>query len=159
MAFVPSTAMVISRREMDCGDRSTTLAALMTCIATPEQARANLEDLDIAFDGYDHDGREIFEIPEVRDLVSRLDAEFPFWLFFMNKRLLGLQAITLCLMPPYLTPDARKKIFPEVLGDLLTKRWLPAMNQVCAYCDFTDDEISDLTDRSLNYMHFGPETG
>ena len=159
MAFVPSMAMVISQRDMDFGDRSTTLAALMTYIATPEQARANLEGLDIAFDGYDHDGREIFEIPEVRDLVSRLDAEFPFWLFFMNKRLLGLQAITLCLMPPYLMPDARKKIFPEVLGDLLTKRWLPAMNQVCAYCDFTDDEISDLTDRSLNYMRFGPETG
>jgi hypothetical protein len=32
------------------------------------------------------------------------------------------------------------------------------MNKVCAYCHFPEDEISDLTDRSLRYMHFGPET-
>ena len=82
-------------------------------IATPEQARANLEGLDIAFDGYDHGSREIFEIPEVRDFVSRLDVEFPFWLFFMIKRLLLLQAITLCLMPPYLTPRLGKGYFQK----------------------------------------------
>ena len=159
MALVKSTALVISRRNIDYGDCSSAFAALLSTIATPEQARVNLEGLDVAFHGYERDSREIFEIAEVRDFVSRLDAEFPFWLFLLSKRLLGLQAITLCLMPPYLTPDARKKVFPEVLDGLLTNRWLPAMNQVCAYCDFTEDEISDLTDRSLRYMHFGPESG
>ena len=134
--------MVISHRDNASGDCSSALAALRLYITTPEQARANLECLDIAFDGYDHGSREIFQIAKVRNFVSRLDAKFHFWLFFMNKNLLGLQAVTLCLMPPYLTPDARKRIFPEVLDGLLTKRWLPAMNQVCACCDFTKDEYS-----------------
>lgn len=120
MAVVQSTALVISHHDVNAGDHTSALAALKSYISSPERARANLEGLDVAFHGYDHDSREVFEIPEVRAFVSRLDADFSFWLFCMNKRSLGLQALTLCFMPAYPTPEQRKKTFPEFLSALLT---------------------------------------
>jgi len=35
--------------------------------------------------GYDHDARELFEIPEVREYNALLDNEFPYWLFFLTR--------------------------------------------------------------------------
>ena len=66
------------------------------------------EKLDVAFHGYDHDVRELFEIPEIRDYVELLDSQFPYWLFFLTKSGFGLECITLCKMPPDLTEEARR---------------------------------------------------
>ena len=89
-------------------------------MSTPARARSFFEQLDIAFHGYDNDQRELFEIPEVRDFVNWLDDQFPFWLFFLTKKGLGLQCIMLCLMPPHLTDEARKTVLPRRLDELLS---------------------------------------
>ena len=46
-----------------------------------------MERLSIAFHGYDQDVRELDEIREVRDFVYMLDDKFPYWLFFLSKKL------------------------------------------------------------------------
>jgi hypothetical protein len=50
---------------------------------SPESAKEFFERVDIAFHGYDHDSRELFEIPDVRAHANQLDEQFPFWLFFL----------------------------------------------------------------------------
>jgi hypothetical protein len=114
------------------------------------------EKLDIAFHGYDHDTRELFEIPEVREYVSLLDDQFPYWLFFMRKNGLGLQAITYCLMPPYLNKVGRETVLPERLNELLSNRWFPAMNHICVAVGFSEGQIETLTNKVVDYIFNGP---
>jgi hypothetical protein len=73
---------------------------------------------------------------EVRNLVNQLDQQFPFWLFFLSKRHLGLRCLLFCFLPPFLAEGARARIFPERTSQLLSNRWLPAMSQMCQYVGF-----------------------
>jgi hypothetical protein len=57
------------------------MATLSTLMASPEHALKLFERVDIAFHGYDTVQWEIFEIPEVRAYVNRLDEQFPYGLF------------------------------------------------------------------------------
>ncbi|MGP0104071.1 chlororespiratory reduction 6 domain-containing protein [Rhodoblastus sp.] len=148
--------ILITRDEVERGDIDAAISVFKDCLSSVEKIRARFEQLDIVFHGYDDDRREIFEIPEVRKYVGRLDEKFPFWLFFMNKECLGLQAISLCFLPPYLTEQARKTIIPQGLDQLLNNRWWPAMNQVCEAVGFTENEIEKLSDRVVSYFTSGP---
>jgi hypothetical protein len=144
--------VVISKEEVDSQKVASPLGALKTLLQSPERARYFQEKVDIAFHGYDEDSRELFEIPEVRNFVYRLDEEFPYWLFFLSKHHLGLQCLLLCFLPPYLTDEAKARIFPERVRNLLLNRWIPAMNQICEYVSMSGDEIDQLTERAVNYV-------
>lgn len=147
--------IVISRNEVEAMDISAALGTLKKLTDSPDTAREFVERVDIAFHGYDHIRYELFEIPEVRNFVYKLDEQFPFWLYFLSKRHLGLQCILWCFLPPFLTDDARSRIFPERINDLLTKRWLPAMNHICEYVGFSESQIEQLTERAMAYITKG----
>mgnify|MGYP005842903877 CR=1 FL=1 len=148
--------VAVSRRDVETSDVWPTLSVLRRLAESPKRAREFFERVDIAFHGYDHDRRELFEIPEVRQFVYRLDEQFPFWLYFLSKHHLGLQCLLLCFLPPYLTEEGRASIFPERIGQILSSRWLPAMNQMCEYVGLSDEANKQLTDRVLRYITDGP---
>lgn len=149
--------IVVSKQEVLALDTRSVMTALRALIASPVAAKRWFESVDISIDGYNHVAEELFEIPEVREYVGKLDDEFPFWLFFLSKRNLGLQCIAYCFLPPFLTPDARATYFPTRLDRLLSARWFPAMNQVCEWVGMSDEEIEKLSDRSVSYLLSGPE--
>ncbi|WP_234774735.1 chlororespiratory reduction 6 domain-containing protein [Paraburkholderia tropica] len=148
--------IVISHKEINAGDIAPALSTLQRLVSSPEVSRKFFENVDIAFDGYDTDARDLFEIDEVRSYVYRLDEEFPFWLYFLSKENLGLQCLTMCFLPPYLTAEARSRIYPERIDELLSNRWFPAMNQICDYVGMTDGENERLTERVIHYITQGP---
>lgn len=148
--------IIATKREILAGDTTSVLTALRALISTPESALHWKEKVDFAVDGYNEVQWELFEIPEVREFIAALDEEFPFWLFFLSKHALGLQFIAYCFLPPFLNPDARTKIFPERLDDLLSRRWFPAMNQVCDWVGLSEFEIESMSDRSVEYLLSGP---
>ncbi|MGO9950839.1 MAG: hypothetical protein ACLPN1_01355 [Dissulfurispiraceae bacterium] len=147
--------VVVSRVEVEAMDTSAALGVLRKLTDSPDTAREFLEGVDIAFHGYDHDQQELFEIGEVRNFVYKLDEEFPFWLFFLSKQYSGLQCLLRCFLPPFLTEEARSEVFPERINQLLTKRWFPAMNQMCSYVGFSDNQIEQLTERAMAYIETG----
>lgn len=147
--------ILISKTEVQAMDTSPALGTLKGLIESPDMARAFVERVDIAFLGYDHTREELFEIPEVRNFVYKLDEQFPFWLYFLSKRHLGLQCLIWCFLPPFLTDDARSRIFPERINDLFTKRWFPAMNHICEYVGFSESQIEQLTERAVAYITKG----
>ena len=151
-----SPIIVVSRSAVEARDPSPVLDALRALIASPDAARQYCESVDIAFDGYDGVRDELFEIPEVREFVYALDEQFPYWLFFMDKSALGLQCVAHCFLPPFLTAEARQRIHREQLTELLSKRWFPAMNQVCEWVGFSEAQIETLTNRSVDYLFNGP---
>jgi len=152
---VDPLAVMVSRGEVESADIAPSLSVLRTLKGSPETAREFFERVDIAFHGYDDVTFELFEIPEVRDFVHKLDGEFPFWLFFLSKRYPGLGCLLLCFLPPFLTDEGRAETFPERIGQLLTNRWVPAMNHICEYARFSEREIMELTDRVMAYITKG----
>jgi hypothetical protein len=42
--------------------------------------------VSLFFEGYDADTRELYEIPEVRAYIAALDADFPFWFWFLDPK-------------------------------------------------------------------------
>jgi hypothetical protein len=148
--------VVISRDEIEGRVASSTPGVLNSVLSTPQGALSLFEKVDVAFHGYDDDPRELFEIPEVRNFVAWLDDKFPFWLFFLTKRGRGLLCIMLCFMPPHLTEAARKTVHPQRIEELLSKRWFPAMNQMCNYVGFSEEENESLTENVVDYFCNGP---
>jgi hypothetical protein len=147
--------VVIAREEVESQDIRRPLSMLKVFLTSPETARNHFEKIDIVFHGYDDDTRELFEIPEVRNFAFKLDEAFPYWFYFLSKNDLGLQALMLCFLPPYLTEEAKTQIFPERLQPLLLERWFPAMNYVCEFVEMPEDEIERLTNRVMSYIANG----
>lgn len=111
--------VVVSRQDVERCDPAPTLAVLSRLLESVDVARDHCERVDIAFHGYDSDPAELFEIPEVRTFVYKLDEQFPYWLYFLTKAGTGLQALALCFLPPFLRPEAKRTIWPERLMQLL----------------------------------------
>jgi hypothetical protein len=155
MEFEP-VIIIISREEVEAGNIEPALITLKQIVASPDTARSYLEKADIAFHGYDNDTRELYEITEVRNYVYKLDEEFPFWLFFLSKKLSDLQTLLLCFMPPYLTEEAKAEIFSTKIGELLERRLFPALNYMCAYAGIDEEEIEYLTEKTFRYISSGP---
>jgi hypothetical protein len=148
-------AVVISKEDVEAGDISPSLRVLNRLIETPNTARYFAERVDIAFHGYDHVALELFERPKVRSFVHKLDEKFPYWLFFLSKHHLGLKCLLLCFLPPSLNETARADVFPARIVELLTQRWFPAMNHICGYAGFSEQEVKTLTDRVIAYIAHG----
>lgn len=148
--------VVVSRQEVESLDTGPALSVLRRLLETPQTALAHMEGVDIAFHGYDDDPRELSEVPEVRDYVHALDEQFPFWLFFLSKQGLGLQCLTFCFLLPFLTDEAKARRHPQQLGELLTSRWVPALNHVVGYAGLSEEQTDRLTDQALTYLMHGP---
>jgi hypothetical protein len=155
LKVIDFVTVVVSRRDVDSADIQSTLGALRRLTESPETARRFFERVEISFHGYDQIPQELFEIDEVRQFVYKLDEQFPYWLFFLSKRHLGLQCLLYSLLPPFLTEEGRAQVFPERINELLTRRWFPAMNQICQYVGFSNHQIDQLTDRTMTYITQG----
>jgi hypothetical protein len=148
--------LVVSRRDVEAGDLTEILGSLNHLISTTEIARSYRERVDIAFEGYDQYQRELWEIREVREFVYKLDEQFPYWLFFLDKKLLGLRCLAWCFLPPDLTEEAQKRIHPQRLDELLEQRWFPALNALAGATGISEIELRSISDRSVEYLVNGP---
>lgn len=147
--------VVVSRDDVQRQDVAPVLATLKKLLASPEVARQYRERVDLAFDGYDDEHREFGEIKELRDYVRKLDANFPFWLFFLSKGRLGLKCVISCHLLPFLTDEGKARHHPEQLERLLNKRWFPAMQIVAEFAELPAEEIETMTEG----FHWYAKTG
>lgn len=153
MLFEPLIIIVSQQEVLDLNIQPA-LSVLSRLLESPKIALACMEKVDIGFAGYDDVTSELFEIPQVRDYVRKLDDQFPYWLFFLSKHDLGLQCLMFCHLLPFLTDKGKAEHHPKQLHDLLIRRWFPAMNQAAAFAG-VEDEIEALTDRAMMYFTEG----
>jgi hypothetical protein len=149
--------IVISRDQVERNDIKSPLDPLKWLISKSEITRKFRTQVDVAFDGYNEVRWELSEIPEVRNYVYALDEQFPFWLYFLSREMLGLQCLAYCFLPPYLTDEARKEIHPKRLADLIDNRWGPALIKVCSSAGHTQAEADELLQSALAYFTAGPK--
>ena len=146
--------IVISRKDIEAGDVSGTLSALSKFL-NPEAALVYCEKLDIGVHGYDDDPRELNEVQDVRDFVYKLDAEFPYWCYFLSKRTSGLMFILSCFCAPFVVPEVRDRIWRDQIADYLTRRGFPAMNHLGETIGCSETEIERMTQRVMDYILTG----
>ena len=77
--------LMISRREVEAGDLASVLSRLRVFRATREDAWRYRGQMTLVVDGYNNDPRELVDIPEVRHLLKRFEAAWPFWAYFFNQ--------------------------------------------------------------------------
>jgi hypothetical protein len=75
-----------ARRHIESGDIGEILKALKPMAATRENVQLLEGRVTFYFSGWDEDPRETAEIPEIRAWFSKLTAEFPYWLHFLEKQ-------------------------------------------------------------------------
>jgi hypothetical protein len=87
-----------SREEVESGDTTSVLGALRRLLER-DMALQLRQRVFFGVLGYDDDPRELFEIPEVRAWIAAVDAEWPYWFFFLYpgpRTTLPLIAFSVC---------------------------------------------------------------
>ena len=96
--------------------------------------------MTLVVDGYNDDPRELVDIPEVRTLLRRLEAEWPYWAFFFNQVDDSIKLLLSCVAGArYLGRGA-----VEMDADLVTAamaRAFGGMNAVFERFNFPEDEL------------------
>jgi len=149
---------VVDRDEVEAGDISRTAQFLQSFLATNASSRANFQNLDISFSGYDEDPRDLRHIPEVRAFVEKLDADFPYWLYFMHLGFGGLRVITGCLAPLCKNEGAQASAIHDWIVALLQRRWLPALSDLGTLTGMSQVELELATTQCLHYLTEGQQT-
>jgi len=89
--------IVVSRQEIDSEDITPALKILESLLYDAETVRMFQGQASIAFHGYDHDPRELYQIPEVRRYLAELDSRFPYWFYFLSTDADTLKIVAFCL--------------------------------------------------------------
>lgn len=106
--------------------------------ATKELAAQCQGKVEIMFSGYDDDPRELFEIPEVRDYVAKLDRALPDLFFFVRSQQPTYTLMTFALCQtnvewPYgrSTKEVTKQVTYDTLPvAMFIERHCPALNEL-----------------------------
>jgi len=53
--------------------------------------------ISLVVDGYNDDPRELFEVPQVRAYIRRLDQAWPYWIFFLSQVDESIKLLESCL--------------------------------------------------------------
>jgi len=157
--LVNPLTVVVDRGDVEAGNIQPTLNVLCRLLADAATVREYRQRVDVSFHGYDTDARELFEIPEVRRFVAALDDAFPYWLYFLSRECLGLQAIALCFLPPFLTAEAQRRIWPQRLTELFERRWAPATADLACKAGLPPTDVDELLVTAGHYFLEGPRRG
>ena len=132
--------LLISRREVEQADLPSVLSRLKVLLANREDAWRYRGQMTLVVDGYNHDPRELVDIPEVRSLLRRLEAEWPYWAFFFNQVDDSIKLLLSCVAGSrYLGRGAVEMDADLVAGAMA--RAFGGMNAVFERFNFPEDEL------------------
>ena len=143
--------LMIQRSDVESMNVAPYLHTLLSILGDRETVVRRRQDVRPCFCGYDSDPRELFQVPEVRAFLSRLDQQFPYWFYFVEPACGFLETLLQCLCPcmeitPSLTQG--KPLFSLNAGEvaIFATRHLKAMNDLIRLHGL-DDENGTLSER------------
>ncbi|MBK7676957.1 MAG: hypothetical protein IPJ27_20595 [Candidatus Accumulibacter sp.] len=77
--------LMFSRRQVETCDVDEPLELLRSLTADRRTAIEFCGRISLVVDGYNDDPRELFEVPEVRAYIKRLDLAWPYWFFLLSQ--------------------------------------------------------------------------
>jgi len=139
------------RSDIESGDTSEVMAVLKQLLER-DAATKFCERVDLRCTGYDSDSRELWETPEVRAFVQKLDQQFPYWCYFLSRNGEGLLWLTYCLYPLALSQDEKQRLWLPAIRKYIEDRGIPQMTAICKYVGCSDQEAVRLTSGAANYL-------
>ena len=132
--------LIISRREVESAELTSVLSRLSVFVATREDAWRYRGQMTLVVDGYNHDPRELVDIPDVRALLRGLEAEWPVWAYFFNQVDDSIKLLLSCVAGSRFLGNGAV----EMDGDLVAAamaRAFGGMNAVFERFNFREDEL------------------
>ena len=136
--------LLISRREVEAGDIASVLSRLKPFLATREEAWRYRGQMTLVVDGYNHDPRELVDIPEVRTLLRRLEASWPCWAFFFNQVDDSITLLLSCVAGSRFPGRGAVEMDAELVAAALGRAF-GGMNMIFDRFGFPEDELEKMS--------------
>ena len=126
-------------------------------LPTGKKLEAMMNSVALMIDGYDHDPREIYAIPEIREFYQQIWKRWPYWLFFCNLDTENLMMMVMCWVDSL---DALKvkgvaqvkvSINPLEVVQFISGGFVP-MNEICERAGMSERQIFDRTKAVFEYF-------
>lgn len=142
---------LFDRSEVESKNLDRFLNTFKPIIGTCEMISRFRGKIDIAFNGYDDDPRELFLIEEVRDFIKMLDEQFPYWFYFLDTASHGLKLImfSLCRIDEITNGGY---VFRQADINAFIDRQLSAMNLIFEKCEFSLREFYEREKQVADYF-------
>ena len=112
--------LLISRREVEAGDLASVLSRLKVFRATRADAWLYRGQMTLVVDGYNNDARELVDIAEVRTLLRKFEAAWPFWAFFFNQVDDSIKLLLSCAAGKAFLGGGTVEMDPDLVGKVLS---------------------------------------
>ena len=122
--------LMFSRQQIETGDIGEPLEFLRAVTANPRAALDYCGRISLMVDGYNDDPREIFEISEVRAFLKDLDAQWPYWFFFLSQADDSIKLLESCLCDTIEVIPGVASIDLDQMERALARHF-GAMNRLC----------------------------
>lgn len=132
--------LLISRREVEQADLASVLSRLKVFLATREDAWRYRGQMTLVVDGYNHDPRELVDIPEVRMLLRRLEAAWPYWAFFFNQVDDSIKLLLSCVAGSRYLGNGAVEMDADLVAAAMARAF-GGMNSVFERFNFPEDEL------------------
>lgn len=132
--------LLISRREVEQADLPSVLSRLMVFLATRDDAWRYRGQMTLVVDGYNHDTRELVDIPEVRSLLRRFEAEWPYWAFFFNQVDDSIKLLLSCVAGSRYLGRGAVEMDADLVAAAMARAF-GGMNAVFERFNFPEDEL------------------
>lgn len=119
----------LMRQDIEAGNINRAYGVLADLASSADRAIQHRGSLVFMFQGYDHDPREVYSIPEVREFFNNLANAWPYWAWFIEpaSRMPFISLLITLLTPGETVVDGKRRGWLTkqgnialVLEDLLT---------------------------------------
>ena len=127
-------------------------------LPTGKKLESMMNSVALMIDGYNHDPREIYAIPEVRAFYKQLWEVWPYWLYFCNLETENLMMMVMCCLESL---DALKvkgqsqvkvSISPLDVVRFISGGFVP-MNEMCERAGMSERQIFERTKAVFEYFN------
>jgi hypothetical protein len=154
-----------SRDRVEAGDAKDFLSRFgKSGLPTGKKLEGMMNSVALMIDGYNHDPREIYAIPEVRAFYKQLWEIWPYWLYFCNLDTENLMMMVMCCLESL---DALKvkgqsqvkvSISPLEVVRFISGGFVP-MNEMCERAGMCERQIFDRTKAVFEYFNLPFDVG
>ena len=148
-----------SRDRVEAGDAKVFLSQFCdSALPTGKKLEAMMNSVALLIEGYDHDPREIYAIPETRKFYQQLWEVWPYWLYFCNRDTENLMMMVMCCIDSL---DALKvkgqsqvnvSISPLEVVRFISSGFVP-MNEMCERAGMSERQIFERTKAVFEYFN------
>lgn len=137
--------LMFSRQQIETGDIGEPLEFLRGLTADPRAALDYCGRISLMVDGYNDDPREIFEISEVRAFLKGLDAQWPYWFFFLSQADDSIKLLESCLCDTIEVIPSVASIDLDQMERALARHF-GAMNRLCEALNVPEVQIEQMSE-------------